>query len=96
MQHSYENFEKNHPRDVRYIEESKKFSNEHATYAVYLLNQIRETRDRRGSIASEKNHSSVLSFLNGGAKGITKQCEAPMKLIKDLFSRQKKACQQVE
>ena len=66
------------------------FANERATYTVYLLKKNRGTRDCRGSVAVEQNHSSVFSFLNCGAKGMNQYCESPMKLIKDLFARQKK------
>ena len=78
-----------HPQDGRVQVELEKFASERATYALYLINQIRGTRHRRGSVAAEQNHSSVLSFLNGGKKGINHYCEVPMTLIKELFARQK-------
>ena len=66
------------------------FSNECTTYAVYLLKEIKGTRNRRGSVPAEQNHSSVILFLNCGEKGMDQCCKLPIKLIKELFSRQKR------
>ena len=66
----------------------KKFSSRKEEYAEYCIAMIPGNRGCRGSPTSEANHSSVLSYLNNGSKGINRYREHPIFLVKDLLLRQ--------
>ena len=52
--------------------------------------QKRGTRGKHGSSISERNHSSILVYLNDGVESGNLYCEKPQTLVKDLFQRQDK------
>ena len=75
-------------RNINIEDELEKFNKEKATYASYLLKQMRGTRGYHGSSLSESNHSSVLVYLNKGMKRESNYKKEPLQLVKDLFKRQ--------
>ena len=59
-------------------------------YAEYCIAQVPGNRGQKGSVISESNHSSVLSYLNDGVRGTKTYQEHPMLLVRDLLARQQK------
>lgn len=70
------------------ISKLQKFADQRDCYANYKLMTYRATMGRKGSAASEQNHSSVLVYLNDGNKKQSDYCEHLHILIYDLFRRQ--------
>ena len=66
----------------------EKFYQERETYALYLIKQIPGNRDRRGSVAAEQNHASVISLCYGD-KESKHYMEHAHVMIRDLITRQK-------
>ena len=77
-----------HSRDKIIEEKVVEFAEDRAIYTAYILDHMVGTMECHGLIISESNHSSMLSFLNTGQKGINNYKEEPTTLAKDLFNRQ--------
>ena len=65
-----------------------KFAADRGHYAYYCLEMIPGNRGRKGSVAVEINHSSVLCSLNGDHVKTNTYCEDPIVLCRDLMKRQ--------
>ena len=80
------------PRDEALETKFKDFVAMKHNYSSYLIRSLPGNRGRLGSVFSEINHSSVLTYLNEGDKYSNKYCEYPVTLIRDLLKRQQKHC----
>ena len=76
-------------RNCKAEKELDEFYNERVTYALYLIKRIPGNRGRRGSVASEINHASVISLVYGDKETKT-YMEHPHVMIRDLFIRQRR------
>ena len=59
-------------------------------YSNHCLDKLPGNNERRGSVVSEQNHSSVLFNLNGEKSKTNKYSESPMIACRDLMKRQQK------
>ena len=66
------------------------FSSQRTTFDNYCLASLPGNCGRRGKVASEINHSSVLCDLNGGHTKTNTYSETPRVTCRDLLKRQNK------
>ena len=74
--------------DGELVQNFHEFAAQKEHYAEYYIAKIPGNRGCRGSTIAEVNHSSVLSYLNNGEKGINRYREHPVLLVRDLMGRQ--------
>ena len=58
------------------------------TYLTYCIQKLPGNSERLGNQAAEVNHASMLYFLNGGHTKTNTYQETPIKVVRDLLSRQ--------
>ena len=64
------------------------FAGLHETYSTYYIQKLPGNRGRLGNSAAKANHSSVLCFLNGGHTKTNTYQETPIRVVRDMMSRQ--------
>ena len=82
------------PRDGALESKFETFVQLKEHYAPFHIHSIPGHRGRRGSVFSEINHMSTLTYLNDGDRSSNKYCEHPITLIRDLLHRQQRHTRQ--
>ena len=79
----------NNSRDLELEEKLIEFKNEKESCDFFCLNKIPGSMGRRGSVASEKNNSSLLVYLNDGNKKDHAFFADPHTLMNKILRRQR-------